>query len=55
MTPTSQCNGQRTYQPEQLAAMLIDAHLEIVVELRFPPEPRQHPQVVIAACKTESG
>jgi hypothetical protein len=43
------------YQSEQLAAMLIDADLEIVRELRFPPEPRQHRQVVIAARKTESG
>lgn len=43
------------YQPEQLAAMLTDAGLQIVVELRFPPEPRQRPQVLIAARKTESG
>ena len=43
------------YQPEQLATMLTDAGLEIVVELRFPPEPRQRAQVVTAARKLASG
>jgi SAM-dependent methyltransferase len=43
------------YQPEQLVAMLTDADLKIVVELRFPPEPLQRPQVLIAARKMESG
>jgi SAM-dependent methyltransferase len=42
------------YQPEQLTAMLTDAGLEIVVELRFPPEPPQRAQVVIAARKPAS-
>lgn len=39
------------YQPEQLVAMLVNAGLEIVVELRFPPEPPQRPQVVLSARK----
>lgn len=39
------------YQPEQLAAVLIGAGLEIVVELRFPPEPPQRAQVLFAARK----
>jgi SAM-dependent methyltransferase len=43
------------YRPEQLAAMLTDADLEIVVELRFPPELRQRAQVLVAARKPASG
>jgi len=43
------------YRPEQLVAMLTDARLDIVVELRFPPEPPQRAQVVIAARKPRSG
>jgi SAM-dependent methyltransferase len=38
------------YQPGKLTALLTDAGLEIVAELRFPPEPpSQNPQVIIAA------
>lgn len=37
------------YRPEQLAAMLTDAGLEIITELRFPPAPPQRAQVLIAA------
>jgi SAM-dependent methyltransferase len=43
------------YQPEQLAAMMTAAGLEITVELRFPPEPPQRAQVLIAARKPTSG
>ena len=43
------------YRPEQLAAMLTDAGLELVAELRFPPEPSQRAQVVLAARKPASG
>lgn len=42
------------YQPEQLAAMMTATGLEITVELRFPPEPPQHAQVLIAARKPTS-
>lgn len=41
------------YQPEELTALLTDAGLEIVAELRFPPDPpSQHPQMVIAARRS---
>jgi SAM-dependent methyltransferase len=40
------------YEPEELTELLTDAGLEIVAELRFPPQPpSQNPQMVIAACK----
>lgn len=39
------------YQPEQLAAMMTDAGLEITVDLRFPPRPPQRAQVMLAARK----
>lgn len=42
------------YQPEQLAEMLTAAGLEITVELRFPPEPPQRAQVLVAARKPTS-
>lgn len=42
------------YLPEQLAAMLTGAGLDIVAETRFPAEaPQRHPQVVIAARKPD--
>lgn len=38
------------YQPAELASMLADAGLEVVVELRWPPvPPSMRPQVLIAA------
>jgi hypothetical protein len=42
------------YQPEQLAAMVTAAGLQITVELRFQPEPPQRAQVLIAARKPTS-
>ena len=39
------------YQPEQLTAIVFRAGLEVAVELRFPPAPPQHAQVIIAARK----
>ncbi len=40
------------YQPEDLVALLTGAGLEIVVEIRLPPEPPlQSPQMIIAARK----
>ena len=37
------------WQPEQLAALLADAGLEVVAELRLPPSPSVRPGVLLAA------
>jgi SAM-dependent methyltransferase len=43
------------YRPEQLVAMLVDAGLEVVAELRLPPVPPSlRPQVLLAARRPVS-
>jgi hypothetical protein len=37
------------WQPDQLAAMLADAGLELVSELRLPTDPSGRPQVALTA------
>jgi SAM-dependent methyltransferase len=39
------------WQPEQIVALLVDAGLELVAELRTPPTAQVRPGVLIAACR----